>query len=160
MHCSAHARFIDRKMKILPLPAVISSIRYTAKIEVIMIAREVRMRKRDWPEMNTHGDSTICKNMSDSVGGMWPVTWPRSGVLSFIADQQHEVKIQGIMAAEEWNKIRISGQVTSNREGEPPERVTTYASPEERLALRYQHIPLTNTMLPFLRHLSRVSTLL
>lgn len=62
-------------------------------MEVMVMAREVRMRKRDRPGMKGHGDSTTCRKRSNSVGGMWPVTWPRRGVLSFMADQQGGMKV-------------------------------------------------------------------
>lgn len=92
MHCPAQARFIRRKTKIGPLPERVSSAKWRARTEVMATEREVRMRKRDRPVMKGQGDSTTCRKRSNSVGGIWPVTWPRSGVLSFIADQQGGTK--------------------------------------------------------------------
>lgn len=69
-------------------------------MEVMVMARKVRIRKRDRPVMKAQGDSTTCMKRSSSAGGTWPVTWPRSGVLSFMTDQQWGVKTLLNMAGE------------------------------------------------------------
>lgn len=91
-------------------------------MEVMAMARKVRIRKRDRPVMKAQGDSTTCMKRSSSAGGTWPVTWPRSGVLSFMTDQQWGVKTLLNMAAGGVEGERRRGKGKGKGKGDREEK--------------------------------------